>query len=301
MAAKIKSKALFSFFLTIALLLFIYQQALAARGTNGKVMVAVSILPQSFFVERIGGTYVQPLLMVPPGANPATYAPKPQQLAGLSRCSIYFLQGVPFESAWMPRFIKANPRLKVIRCYSGIERIPIEPGSGSSRTLHHHGHLDPHMWLSPPLAFLEARNILEGLSRVDPQHRKAYENNFKTLAMKIVHLDLKIRDIFQGVGDHNCFMVYHPAWGYFARTYGLKQVAIEKGGKKPLARDLKRLVKYARMKKFKELFIQPQLSAHAAEVIARSIGAKLVPLDPLARQWDQNLLQAAKKIRAALR
>ncbi|RLB42346.1 MAG: cation ABC transporter substrate-binding protein [Deltaproteobacteria bacterium] len=265
------------------------------------VSVAVSILPQSFFVKEIGSAEVEILVMVPPGANPATYEPKPRQLAKLAGCPIYFAQGLPFESAWIPRFLKSNPHLIVVPTYAGIERVPMQRSSRSRGAKAEKNYLDPHIWLSPPLAFVEARNILEGLLRIDPSHKAIYTDGFRRLASKIVALDLEIRGLFEGVNGRNTFLVYHPAWGYFARTYGLKQVAIEKEGKKPLARDLKSLIQYAREKGFKELFIQPQVSAHTGQVIAQSIGARLVPLDPLAPQWDQNLLESAKKIRAALR
>lgn len=276
-------------------------QIMAADETNNVLVVAVSILPQSFFVEKIGGSHVQVMVMVPPGANPATYEPKPRQLAQLSRCTVYFAQGVPFESAWLPRFLKANRNLKIVRCYQGVERVPMQRAPRSAKLKVGTIQLDPHIWLSPPFAFIEARNMLEGILRADPSHRESYAKGFRELAREIVDLDLVIKELFEGIGKHNSFMVYHPAWGYFARTYGLKQIAIEKEGKEPLARDLKRLVRYAKDKGFKELFIQPQVSPHPAHVIAHSIGAKLAYLDPLARQWDRNLLESAKRIRRALR
>ena len=272
------------------------------RAEHGTIMVGVSILPQAFFVEKIGGPLVHPLVMVPPGASPATYEPKPRQLANLSQCAIYFAQGVPFESAWLPRFRKSNPKMKVVACYRGIERVTM---AGSSAGPHHNSHPnihpDPHIWLSPPLAIVEARNILEALLKQDPSREQYYKANYKRLVGEIADLDLKIRDIFKDVGTRNTFLVYHPAWAYFAMTYGLRQLAIEREGKKPLAHDLKSLITIAKEKGFTELFIQPQISSHSARVIANSIGARLVLLDPLARQWDKNLFDAAQKIKKGLR
>jgi len=266
------------------------------------ITVSVSIPPQAFFVEKIGGQYVRILVMLPPGASPETYEPKARQLAALSESKIYFAQGVPFESAWLPRFKKSNPKMRVVACYSGVKRVPI--GADSSISAHgrsHRGHPDPHIWLSPPLASIEARNILQALAGEDPSRAKYYRENYRTLVGKLVDLDLRIMELFDGIGRHNSFLVYHPAWGYFARSYGLRQLAVEKGGKEPQAHDLKQLITIAKKKGFKALFIQPQISGHTARVIASSIGASIISLDPLARQWDKNLLESAKKIRNALR
>ena len=274
----------------------------AALAAESPFTVGVSILPQAFFVEKIAGPNIRILVMVPPGASPATYEPKPRQLAALSGCKIYFAQGLPFEAAWLPRFKRSNPKMRVVACYDMVKRVSINPDSSAAGHLGSHmGQSDPHIWLSPPLAIIEARNISKALVNEDPSRAGYYRENYRTLVHKIVDLDLKIMELFDGVGNHNCFLVYHPAWGYFARTYGLRQVAVEKGGKAPLAHDLKQLTTFAKKKGFSTLFIQPQISGHTARVIANSIGARLLPLDPLARQWDENLMEAAKKIRSALR
>ncbi len=271
-------------------------------AADTRTTVCVAISPQAFFVKKIGGQYVRIMVMVPPGASPATYEPKPRQLAALSQCTAYLAQGLPFESAWLERFKKSNPTMRIVRCYAGVERVTLE--SSFKKKINPQRRVlfpDPHIWLSPPLAIIEARNILRALVSQDPSRVKYYQDNYRQLVKRIVDLDLKIQNLFLQIGGHNTFLVYHPAWAYFAWTYGLQQVAIEKGGKKPLANDLKQLILLARKKGFKYLFIQPQISSHSAQVIANSIGAKLVIADPLARQWDTNLLAVAQKIRKALR
>ena len=270
-------------------------------GADTPITVGVSILPQAFFVEKIGGAHIQVVVMVPPGASPATYEPRPRQLASLAQCRLYLAQGLPFESAWLPRFRRSNPAMQIVYCYKGVERVGVSSFEDQIGPRQHSGSLDPHIWLSPPLVIVEARNILKALLEVDPSRAEYYQENYRVLIQEIVDLDLKIQNLFRGVGNRNCFLVYHPAWGYFARAYGLRQIAVEKGGKKPLAHDMKKLIIFARKKAFKYLFIQPQISAHSAQVVAKSIGARLVVLDPPAKQWDTNLLLAAQKIKKALR
>ncbi len=288
-------------FLLLFLALILAGPICPAMATNSQPFsVAVSILPQAFFVKRIGGHRVRVLVMVPPGGNPATYEPKPRQMASLSKCKLYFTIGVPFESAWLSRFLSAHPRILIRPVYTGIERVPMESTAYQPFTVKKSA-MDPHIWLSPPLAILQARNVLEGLLQIDPNYKEMYEANFRKLASNIVDLDLKIRDLFANADGKNRFMVYHPAWGYFARTYGLRQIAIEREGKKPRPKDLQSLIQFAKESGFKHLFVQPQVSTQVPQVIAKAIGAQIIILDPLAPDWDQNLLRAAKNIKKALR
>ena len=60
----------------------------------------VSIGPQKYFVQQIGKELVDVHVMVSPGASPATYEPKPRQMAGISKSKAYFAIGVPFEGKW---------------------------------------------------------------------------------------------------------------------------------------------------------------------------------------------------------
>ena len=88
--------------------------------------VTVSIVPQQYFVQRIGGEYVEVNVMVLPGASPVTYEPKPAQLAALSAADLYFSIGVPFEDAWLARIAAANPSMEIIDTARGIQRVPVD-------------------------------------------------------------------------------------------------------------------------------------------------------------------------------
>ncbi len=91
-------------------------------------------------------------------------------------------------------------------------------------------------------------------------------------------------------------MVFHPAWGYFADAYGLKQVPVEIEGKEPRARDLDNFIKLGRELGVKTIFIQPQYSPKSAQTIADALGANLVYADDLAPDWEKNLREVAGRI-----
>jgi len=258
------------------------------------IPVFVSIVPQKYFVEKIGGELVAIYVMVPPGASPERYEPKPQQMIALAKAKIYFAVGVPFEKAWLKKIISTNPGMRCIHTESGIEKIPMQHN-------HAHGIQDPHIWLSPPLVMIQARNILSGLVAVDPAHKTVYEANYKKFIVELVDLDAEIRGVFAERGKGLEFMVFHPAWGYFARAYGLKQVSVEIDGKAPKPADLQRLIQHAKERDIKVVFTQPQFSSKHAKVIADAIGGQIVFINPLAPDWSDNLRRIAAKFKAALR
>jgi zinc transport system substrate-binding protein len=287
---------------------------LSAAQADEPLQVTVSILPQKYFVEKIGGDRVAVTVMVEPGAEPHVYDPKPQQMAALAKSKIYFALGVPFEDAWLQKFTSANPRMKIIHTEAGIQKLPMkahdpqDEQTGASRQHHaqpaqdgHQEVLDPHVWLSPPLAMIQARNILDGLLQSDPANRSSYEANYKKLMEGLVALDLDLLRLFGEAGDHKEFMVFHPAWGYLAAAYGLAQTPIEVEGKEPKAADLKRLIEHARERQIKALFIQPQYSATSAKVIAEALGAQIVSADPMAQDWENNLRDVAEQFKAAMK
>ncbi len=275
---------------------------------DGSVPVFVSIVPQKYFVKKIGGDFVDVSVMVPPGATPATYEPKPKQMKALSTAKVYFAVGVPFEASWLKNFAAVNPKMLIVHTEKGVEKKPMKtyrrseknekrvdaPRTDAHAAEHHHGILDPHIWLSPSCVIIQARNILAALLKIDPIHASVYEANYKAFIIELVDLDAEIRDIFKGQHRAPKFMVFHPAWGYFADDYGLEQIPIEMEGKEPKPSQLKDLIDEANALKIKVIFVQPQFSIKNAEVIAKAIGGKVVSADPLALDWAENLRNQAK-------
>ena len=283
--------------------------SISTARAEDALRVFVSIVPQKYFVEKIGGEFVDVSVMVRPGASPATYEPKPRQMVALSKARIYFAIGVPFENTWLKKLAAANPKMMVVHTEDGIEKIPMktrhhhdeEKYHHKNKGRHHYGIKNPHVWLAPPLVMIQARNILGALTRVDPANRAVFETNYKNFIRELVELDLKIRDIFAGKEEGKKFMVYHPAWGYFAGAYGLKQIPVEIEGKEPTPKQLQNLIRHAGEDGVKVIFVQPQFSAKSAEIIAKAIGGQVVFSDPLSLNWAENLIAVAEKFKEVLK
>lgn len=256
--------------------------------------IAVTILPQKDIVQRIAGKRFHVDVLVPPGFNPATYAPAPRQIRRMGSSLVWFRIGrLPVELAWMDRIRSINPHLNVVDTAEGVDwLVP------NGRDTHEVAGVDPHIWLSPRLMRIQARHVRNALVRLDAGQSETYRRNYRQLATEIAATDKQIREI---LADLSCrdFLAFHPSWTYFAREYGLNQIAIEVDGKSPAPGDLSHVIAMARRKGLHTVFVQPQFDTAAAEVVAQAIDGRVVVLDPLAANWAENLISTARKLRAA--
>ena len=277
-----------------------------ARAEDRPLTAFVSIQPQRYFVEKIGGARVVVHVMVRPGASPHTYEPRPEQMKALSRADIYFAVGVSFERAWLGKIAAANTGMQVVRTDDGIIKMDMvdhhHDGEAVTEGAAGHddqGYPDPHIWLAPLLAGQMARIITDSLIRIDQDHAEDYQANLASLQAEIQRLDADLRSTLEG-SQGAPFMVFHPSWGYFARAYGLRQVPIEVEGKEPKPADLAELIRRARAESIRVIFVQPQFSQRSARLIAREIKGQVIEVDPLAQDWNSNLRTVALKFREAV-
>ena len=280
------------------ILLLLSTLAPPAAVIGKPLRVFVSVVPQKTFVERIGGPHVVVQAMVGPGHNPVTYDPTPRQVAALEGADLYIRTGVPFEDAWLERIRAANPDMPVLDARTGIDlRAMGQHDDGPGQDKHENGPdtLDPHVWTSPPLVKQMSRNIRDTLIDLDPRNASVYADNFAAFAADLEALDQDIRALLNGLTNRR-FMVFHPAWGYFADTYGLIEVPIEKEGKAPGARSLVALIEQAKREQINVIFVQPQFDKRAAVRVATAIGGRVVAIDPLAADYAANLLRVARTI-----
>jgi zinc transport system substrate-binding protein len=292
--------------LMITACLFCQVPSALSAGTDA-VRAFVSIAPQKYFVERIGGGRVAVSVLVPSGADPHTYEPKPQQMAGLARSDVYFSIGIDFERVWLKRIAGTHPQMRIVPTDAGIEKI-LMPGhrhspkkaGGRAKDQHHHhkGSADPHVWLAPAPVKIQAGHIRDALISIDPHNRMLYQANYEGFLKEINGLDAEIKAMFSG-REGMPFLVFHPSWGYFAQAFGIEQVPIEIEGKDPKPAQLQTIIKRARERRIRVVFVQPQFSAKSAEMISRAIDGRVVYVDPLAEEWSLNMRAVARKLLSA--
>lgn len=263
--------------------------------------VFVSILPQVGFVKRVGGDRVTVEALVKPGQSPHAYEPAPKQMAGLSEADLYLCIGVPFEQQLLPRLRNSVPALKVVKCQEHVALRAMQCDHEHHDHDHHHaaGEPDPHIWLDPRNVKTIAANVCDALCAVDPEHAERYRANLATYQAELDALHTELTAALAPLSGEQIF-VYHPAYGYFADAYGLKQVAVEAGGREPTQKQITQLIEQARAAKAHLVFVQPQFSEASAKAIASAIGGTVMPLDPLAENYEENLREMAERIRSGL-
>lgn len=278
------------------------------RPASATLRVFVSILPQAYFVERVGGDHVTVDVLIGPGQSPTTYAPTPQQMARLGEAQVYFRIGVPFEDSLLKRISTVSKPLRVVDLRDGVQLREMEDphehdshatDAGDGRERGGGPRSDPHVWLDPMRVKIMARTICEEFGRLDPAHAPVFSSNLEAFGEQLEAADRRIAKILAPFRGRR-FYVFHPSYGYFAERYGLQQVAVETGGKQPSARELGATIEKARTDGVKVIFIQPQFSKSAAEAVAGAVGGTVEPLDPLARDYVANLGAMAARIAAAL-
>ncbi len=261
---------------------------------HAKMQVCVSILPQAFFVQKIAEDLVDIEVLVKPGSSPATYAPKPSQLKLISNASLYFTIGVAFEKNWLHRFSSINDKMKLIDTTKEIEKISMKSNhQEEGHEGHHHEGLDPHVWLDPMLVISQVNIIAHALVKEDPKNSKFYLQNRDNFIKEIHAIDKEIKEILLTTTNRE-FIVFHPSFGYFAKRYALEQISIEKEGKEPSVKHIKKVIDFAKEHNVKRVFVAPQFSQKSAKQIAKLIDGKVKSINPLAQKWDENILDIAK-------
>jgi zinc transport system substrate-binding protein len=265
---------------------------------NEKAVITVSILPHKYFVERIAGDNFEINVITPPGISPETYEPTPKQMRSLAGSVLYFANGYLMFEDHLVQKSKKELSGKMIDLSRGIDFI-----AGDIVDHGDHVHLfgiDPHYWLSPAEAKIQAQNMLDAIIAYDPENRSFYEKNFQNFMDDIDALHQHITKLLSETSTRT-FLIYHPAFAYFARQYDLDQVALEMDGKEPTMAHIKYIVDLARSEGISTVLVQSQFNRASAESVAKEIGGTVEFLDPLPEDWLENMYAIAHTLQKVLK
>jgi zinc transport system substrate-binding protein len=273
-----------------------------AGKNEAKPLIALSIPPQNYFARRIGGDLIGIVVLVGPGQNPHNYEISPRQMSDLAKADAWILSGTEFEISLKSKIAGAFPALKIIDGTEGVRFRFLEDNNhnesagglrkagGSASTLDSSSpELDRHSWLGLEPAKIMAAHIRDFLCAADGEHADLYRRNCEELFADMDREFEKLRKDLAHLKGEAVF-VYHPSFGYFLDEFGIRQEAVETGGKEPAPRQLRKLIEKARLEKVKVIFVQAQFPVESAQAAARAVGAELISLDPLAEDWLANIV-----------
>ena len=288
-------KTVFILLLVLLTRMYLFSAGSSENSSDSKPTVAVSILPQKYFVERIAGDTVNVLVLVLPGKSPATYEPTPDQIKMMTKAKVLFTIGVPFERAFVPK-IGANLKdLIIVDTSEGIEKMDMAGMESKDESTK-----DPHIWMSPPLVKIQADTILRTLVKIFPGNEEFYRKNYSSFTDDLDKIDTELKTTLAPLKGSTLF-VYHPSFGYFAHQYGLKQKAIETGGKAPGPKAMDSIINEVKKEGVKVIFVQPEFQQHSVDVIAKAAGTAVIPVDPLSEDYLNNLKKIAETLKSSLK
>lgn len=244
------------------------------KNDNNKKTIFVTITPmQSLIQEITTGDFVVEVI-VPKGASPETFEPTPKQVTAFNDAEFIFSTGlIDFEQSLVRRI---NGDAEVVNLSKDIELIA---GSCSHGHHHHHHGVDPHVWTSPRALRTMITNAHNAIITYYPDSVK-YSEATEQLLERIDALDTYCAARIAEAGV-KAMMIYHPAYTYYARDYGIEQIAIEHDGKEPSLRQTTSLIERAKQHNIKSIFRQPQYSEEKVRAIANDAGSKIIVTDPL--------------------
>lgn len=256
-----------------------------SKSTNSsdKVSIYTTVYPLQYFAEQIGGKHVEVSSIYPPGTNEHTFEPTQQDMMKLADSDLFFYIGLGLEGfVDNAKKTLANENVSMIETTHGIDEEKLHASTATHEHEHeheegdhHHGDVDPHVWLSPVISQDLALSIKNELVKKDAKHKADYEKNYDALVKNLQQLDNDYKTMAKDAETKE-FYVSHAAFGYIAGTYGLKQVSVAglNSQDEPSQKELTQIVAQAKKDNIQYILFEQNVSSKLAAVIQNDIGAK---------------------------
>jgi ABC-type Zn uptake system ZnuABC Zn-binding protein ZnuA len=217
--------------------------------------------------------------------NPHFVDPKPSYIISLSNADMYVTIGLDLETGWSPQLLASSRNTKIQKGSEGyvdasvgvgLQQVPTSANRAEG-DIHIFG--NPHYWLDPLNGKVIARNIANGLEKVDPADKSYYENNLQAFFKKI---DDKMREWQAKMAPFKGAKViaYHNEWVYFEKRFGLEVVDFmePKPGIPPSPSQLVKVIKEVKADNIKVIISSPYFTTSSSDVVSKQTGAKELTL-----------------------
>ena len=273
---------------------------LIISANAGTIKVVTTTTDLKSIAELIGGNKVSVSSIATGYQNPHFVDPKPSYIINLSRADLFITVGLDLETGWSPQLLASSRNSKIQKGSPGYvdasANIPLMqvPNAANRAEGDIHIYGNPHYWLDPLNGKIIARNVADGLERVDPSNRSFYEANLKAFDDKV---DAKMKEwqakmsAFRGTK----IIAYHNEWCYFENRFGLQIVDFmePKPGIPPSPSQLVKVIKEIGTNKIKVIISSPYFTTSSSDVVSKQTGAKELTLatsvgafDPIKNYFD---------------
>ncbi|MBX7141723.1 MAG: metal ABC transporter substrate-binding protein [Chitinophagales bacterium] len=274
-------------FIAIILLL------ISAQSFAGTIKVVTTLTDLKSIAELIGGDKVSVTSIATGYQNPHFVDPKPSYIMNLSSANLFVTVGLDLETGWSPQLLTSSRNPKIQKGAAGYvdasENIPLlqVPSSANRGEGDIHIYGNPHYWLDPLNGKIIARNIANGLERVDPANKSYYEANLKAFNDKI---DAKMKEWAAKMAPFkgSPIIAYHNEWVYFETRFGLHIVDFmePKPGIPPTPSQLVKVIDEVKSNKIKVIISSPYFTTSSSDVVAKQTGVKVLTLATSVSAFD---------------
>jgi zinc/manganese transport system substrate-binding protein len=266
---------------------FLFSLLLAAFGfaKAGTIKVVTTTTDLKSITELIGGNKVSVSSIATGYQNPHFVDPKPSYIISLSNANMFVTVGLDLETGWSPQLLSSSRNNKIQKGSAGyvdasegvgLLQVPTSVNRGEG-DIHIYG--NPHYWLDPLNGKVIARNIADGLERIDPSNKSYYETNLHAFFASI---DAKMKEWQAKMAPYkgSKIIAYHNEWVYFERRFGLEIVDFmePKPGIPPSPSQLVKVIKEIKADKIKVIISSPYFTTSSSDVVAKQTGAKELTL-----------------------
>ncbi len=242
-------------------------------------VITVTIEPLRYFAEQLVGDRAEVTTLVPKGSSPETYEPTAQQMVALGNSMMFIKVGnLGFERTWVAKLGDLADGIEIVDTSEGIATV-----ESTSR-----GVTDQHTWMSCANALVIVKNIYNSLRKADPENASFYEGRYNALVAKIEKLNAELTESLNTV-EGSSFIIYHPALTYFAKEYGLHQLAVEEDGREPSAASLAKVIDEAKAEGVSLMLVQQEFDRRNAEIVAKALNIGMTTINPLSYEWEKEM------------
>lgn len=247
------------------------QQASNSTSTKTKPLVYSSFYAMYDLTKKVGGDNIELYNMLDKGMEPHDFEPSASDIINLENADVFVYNGANMEH-WVDKVMDSLQSTKLI-CVEASEGVQLLSSEQQS---------DPHVWLSPKNAKIEANNIKKALIKADPTNTSVYEKNYNLLCKELDSLDNEYASTINSFSKKD-IVVAHKAYSYLCEEYGLNQVAISglSPDVEPDPASMAKTIEYCKANDVKTIFFEETASSKVAQVIADELSATVSVLNPL--------------------
>lgn len=275
------------------------------QENQGKLQVVTTVYPVYDVVKKVAGDQADVALLVPPGAEPHDWEPTASDLKKIGQAKVFFYNGAGLEPTDQILKKEITRDAMVVELSHGLDLLKAEDHDDDDHDHdhdadhhdedhhdedhhaeghhhHHHGGVDPHVWLDPQNVMKEAAVVADALAKADPAHADAYRANAKKYQDELAALDKDMDAALSSLANKN-LVVSHEAFGYLAARYGLTQVGIMgvDADAEPTPDRMAQLVEFIREHDVRTIYSEELVNPRLADAIAAETGAVVRVLNPI--------------------